>query len=448
MMPYVLFGLALAGLPLLANAIRPIRWQPLSVVTFFAGWLTGELALQHVVWQAALVAGLSAAGALHGWAGWIGLAVAIVDWLGLVYLARAAYRTRWLVAKAMQTEPSIPFETLPGAPSESIHGSGHVQWFNWWRVAWAIPTRGRTIERIKDIDYWGDGRRRHRLDILWSRRKPPQNAPVLIQIHGGAWIVGDKREQGIPLMHELAARGWVCVAINYRLSPKGTWPDHIVDVKRAIAWAKEHIAEYGGDPSWIVLTGGSAGGHLSSLAALTPGDVEWQPGFEDADTSVAACVPFYGVYDMVGSDRGTGWIGQGFLRMLERLVMKTDYASHHDLFESSSPINRVGPDAPPFFVFHGVNDTLVPVEEARRFVTALRDASDAPALYVELPLAQHAFDILVSPRCWSAAAGAVAFLEALRRSRQPLDLADTDLAGSAEAARATRPREAGGIQHV
>jgi len=88
-------------------------------------------------------------------------------------------------------------------------------------------------------------------------------------------------------MSHLAELGWVCVAINYRLSPRSTWPDQIVDVKRALAWTKEHIAEYGGDPDWVAITGGSAGGHLSSLAALTPNDPQFQPGFEDADTSVA-----------------------------------------------------------------------------------------------------------------------------------------------------------------
>ena len=105
---------------------------------------------------------------------------------------------------------------------------------------------------------------------------------MLVYIHGGAWVIGDKREQGIPMMHELAQRGWVCVAINYRLSPRATWPAHIVDCKRAVAWVREHIAEYGGDPGFIAVSGGSAGGHLSALLALTPNEPEWQPGFEDA----------------------------------------------------------------------------------------------------------------------------------------------------------------------
>ena len=95
-------------------------------------------------------------------------------------------------------------------------------------------------------------------------------------------------------MNQMAAKGWVCVAINYRLAPRDPWPAHIVDVKRAIAWVKDNIADYGGDPDYLAITGGSAGGHLAALAALTPGDPAFQPGFEDADTSVRAAVPFYG----------------------------------------------------------------------------------------------------------------------------------------------------------
>ena len=96
-------------------------------------------------------------------------------------------------------------------------------------------------------------------------------------------------------MAHLAEQGWVCVTANYRLSPRATWPDHIVDVKRALAWTKATIAEYGGDPGFVAITGGSAGGHLSSLAVLTSHVTDFQPGFEETDTSVAAAVPLYGV---------------------------------------------------------------------------------------------------------------------------------------------------------
>ncbi len=200
----------------------------------------------------------------------------------------------------------------------------------------------------------------------------------MVYVHGGGWVIGDKREQGKPMMYELVARGWVCVAINYRLSPKATWPDHIVDVKRAIAWVKEHIGEYGGDPAFIAISGGSAGGHLCALAALSAGDPAFQPGFEEADTSVQACVPFYGVMDLTSSPEGSAIFGPGLVKMLEKSVMKTKEADHPELFRDASPTYRVQAGAPPFFVLQGANDTLVPVETARRFVEGLRAVSRSP----------------------------------------------------------------------
>jgi acetyl esterase/lipase len=242
---------------------------------------------------------------------------------------------------------------------------------------------------------------------------------VLVYIHGGAWVIGDKREQGLPLLHELARRGWVTVTINYRLSPRATWPDHIVDCKRALAWVRKNIQTYGGDPGFIAVSGGSAGGHLASLLALTTGDPAFQPGFEADDASVDACVPFYGVYDMTAG-RGTSGYDEGLLQLLERRVFKRRLADDPAVFEAASPLARVHAEAPPFFVIHGTNDTLVPVADARAFVGALRAVSKAPVLYAELPYTQHAFDVLPSVRSAHAVAAVVRFLEGVRHRRSAL----------------------------
>ena len=201
------------------------------------------------------------------------------------------------------------------------------------------------------------------------------------------------------------------MAINYRLSPKATWPDHIVDCKRALAWVRAHIHEYGGDPSFLAVSGGSAGGHLSALAALTPHDREWQPGFEDADTSVDACIPFYGVHDMTGAPEAEGAYGHGLIELLEKRVMKLPYVDNTPTYDQASPDQRITPEAPPFFVVQGANDTLVPPQVGRRFAARLAAASTAPVAYLELPFTQHAFDILVSIRSRRTTLGVVRFLE-------------------------------------
>ncbi|MFI5123455.1 MAG: alpha/beta hydrolase fold domain-containing protein, partial [Vicinamibacteria bacterium] len=174
------------------------------------------------------------------------------------------------------------------------------------------------------------------------------------------------------------------------------YPDHIVDVKRAIAWVRENADELGIDPEMICITGGSAGGHLTALAGLTENDPSLQPGFEESDTSVAAAVPFYGVYDF------TNAAGHYYPQMrewvLEKQVFKPRIADRPELFRSASPTHRVHAGAPPFCVLHGERDTLVPVGDARRFVRELRAVSAQPVVYAELAGAEHAFDILPSLR--------------------------------------------------
>ena len=189
-------------------------------------------------------------------------------------------------------------------------------------------------------------------------------------------------------------------------------------MKRAIAWIREHIAEHGGDPNFVAITGGSAGGHLSSLAALTANDPAYQPGFEDIDTSVRAAVPLYGVYDWVDEDR-TGH--SGLLRLLELAVVKNKYTKDATPYRAASPIYQVGPDAPPTFVLHGRNDSLVPVEQARAFAAKLRASSGAPVAYAELPLAQHAFDFFGSVRAAATAQAIERFLGVIYGRSNPLE---------------------------
>jgi acetyl esterase/lipase len=237
---------------------------------------------------------------------------------------------------------------------------------------------------------------------------------VLLQVHGGAWAMGEKRTQANPLMGHLAERGWVCVSINYRLSPRSTWPDHIVDVKRAIAWVRANIDRYGGDPSFLAISGGSAGGHLASLAALTPGLAAFQPGFEDADTSVTAAVPLYGVYDFLNRD---GTSAKALGPFVARLLFKSQPDDDRETWEQASPLSHVGPHAPPFFVLHGTNDTIVPVGMARSFVARLRSSSQQPVVYAELPRAQHAFDVLPSVRAHRTVHAIERFLAVVRSER-------------------------------
>lgn len=285
----------------------------------------------------------------------------------------------------------------------------------------AFVTRG--VVRTRGVKYAeAEDGTNLRLDVYRPADDDPTDDilhPAVIQVHGGGWLAGSRYEQGIPLLNHLASIGWVGFNVDYRLSPEATWPAQIVDVKRAIAWVRENAAELGIDPEMICITGGSAGGHLTALAALTPGAPEFQPGFEEADTSVAAAVPFYGVYDMTNANGHyypelNDWV-------FEKVVFKEPLAGNEEHYRAASPMHRIHADAPPFLVIHGDRDTLVPVGDARDFVEAMRATSRERVLYVELADAEHAFDLWPSERTARISEAIGRFLTAVaeREGREP-----------------------------
>lgn len=396
------------------NGYRPLaRYGYPSVYSWVFGLVVSELPLQTLASQ---IGGLAlTARRLTRPVRAISWIVAAVSAVGLLNFSRAGHQSK---------------ATLTAALDDGLGNGRRADSTGLWRkpaggglAKTPGPLRMLRIYRDyahdADISYGDYGRANH-LDI-WRRPDfdPNGKAPVLFQIPGGAWTTGNKRGQAHPLMSHLAELGWICVAINYRHSPRNTWPDHIIDIKRALTWAKTHIVEYGGDPNFIAITGGSAGGHLSSLAALTPNDPRFQPGFEDADTAVQAAVPFYGVYDFT---RVEDAMHPSMPDLLERWVVKRPHSTDLQTYVDASPVHHVNADAPPFFVLHGRNDSLVPVEQARAFVARLRAASTQPVVYAELPFTQHAFDILGSVRAAHAAVAVEQFLaEVYARSHRATD---------------------------
>ena len=402
--PWLFLLASVVGAAFTLNALRPMGSRPRrSVLSFFAGWLTTELALHHLAWQVVLTLGFVWAGALGAWPGFVGLGISLASWAGLVHCYRVAQGAEAVVEQALTA-------TLGDGYREAIRqdiAEKFAPAVEWRDLVLPFPMRHPDVERIRNIVYTRVGKVALRLDV-YRHRDRPEKCPTLLQVHGGAWILGSKNEQGIPLMLHLASHGWVCISVDYRLSPKATFPDHLVDLKRAVQWIREHGAEYGADPDFLVVTGGSAGGHLASLLALTQNVPEYQPGFEDADTSVQGCVAFYGVYDF--TDRHGLYRHQGLRRLLERRVMKAKFDDARDAYDRASPMSCIQHGIPPFFVIHGTHDTLVPVEEARRFSGALREVEGGPVVYAEMPGAQHAFEIFPSLRSLFVVHGVERFL--------------------------------------
>jgi acetyl esterase/lipase len=382
--------LSIVALAATVNALRPLPWTVFAVPSFFAGWLTSELAPHHLFANATASIVFVSLGALDGPAGWLALGFSIAAAAGLVMLIVQSQQAREVAERALRN--GLGEEYMASIPTH--RSASYDLRVPWRQLLLPFHMTHPEVERIKNVPY-GEIRRRNLLDV-YRHRSQPAGCPTLLQIHGGGWVVSSKNQQGKPIMLHLASRGWVCFAPNYRLSPRAAWPAHIIDVKRALAWIREHGADYGADPGFVVVTGGSAGGHLAALMALTENDPAYQPGFEDIDTSVQAAVPHYGVYDIANEVRRRG--ARQRLRMLERIVWQKPFADHREDYERASPLYRIHPDAPPVFVIHGAHDSLVPVEEARHFVERLRSVSRSPVVYAELPGTQHAFDVFPSIR--------------------------------------------------
>jgi acetyl esterase/lipase len=391
---WALAGVGLGAAVLAVPTVRPIRAWFLLLPGFAFGLVGAELAGVWLVVVVGAAGGVAAAGGAAAPPGWVGLALALGAAGAFARQVVLAHRAAGLVDENL-------------SPLDGRHAPRSRRRL----LDRLAPFRlgDRAVVRHADLRYAPAGGRHHLLDV-YTPRGGTRDAPVLIQIHGGAWMTGNKRTQGRSLMNRLARSGWVCVAINYRLSPRVRHPEHLIDCKRALAWVRDHVAEFGGDPARVSVTGGSAGAHLAALLALTANNPAFQPGFETVDTSVLACVSMYGAYALGELFALTGW-GRRFGAWMGRVVAGVDERRGGAGYEAASPLGAIHPGAPPFLVCHGTGDNLVPVVQARAFVLALREAAQPDTVvYVELPGAPHAFDVVRSVRTAAALEGVERFL--------------------------------------
>lgn len=238
------------------------------------------------------------------------------------------------------------------------------------------PTpRAGTTPTHRDLQY-ADGART--LDLYLPQRGGP--APVVVWLHGGSWVAGDKNPVA-PVLFDLRARGFAIAAVNYRLTGLSTYPAPLEDVKGSIRWLRAHAGEYGLDPARVYLVGFSAGGHLAALASLTPGNpaLEGDVGGNRDQSSAVAGVVLYAAPSDIGRLAGecTGCevsaqfqaLGCSFLLCGNRARV-------------ASPLTYVKEGAPPFLILHGDIDRVVPVEQSRLLDAALRGAGVASRLVI------------------------------------------------------------------
>lgn len=274
----------------------------------------------------------------------------------------------------------------------------------------AVPDPS-AIQLEEDIEYARVGAESLRLDVAW----PLDGAdhPLVVMIHGGAWMVGDKAdERPRDFIVRLASIGYAAASINYRLAtPAGDnlFPAAVEDARCAVRWLRANADRWSADRSRTVVAGASAGAHLALMVGLAAdaGGFDGSCALTDP-IDVVGIVSDYGAMDLRASAFGDpigAALVSGFLGDTPDAVP--------DLAESASPILYIDPDDVPPLLVHGTEDGLVPVEQSRAMQAAL-EAAGVASTYVEVPLAPHAFALLTEEERYRVSScTTLAYLEAV-----------------------------------
>jgi acetyl esterase/lipase len=231
---------------------------------------------------------------------------------------------------------------------------------------------------------------------LYLPPKASAPKPLVVYIHGGGWIGGHTRHNSAladypKVLASLAAEGFVVASIEYRLSGEARFPAQLQDVRAALRFLKDNAPKYGIDPSRVGLWGGSAGGHLTGLTAVTCGDHSLEAPLEKGKPApaagsecVQAAVTWYGVLDMAPTAARPG--GDGAIGKLLGCTGACDLAT----ITPANPISNIGPKTPTFLLIHGEDDHTVPVAQSHHFEAALK-AAGVPVQAIYIPGVDHSF---------------------------------------------------------
>lgn len=199
--------------------------------------------------------------------------------------------------------------------------------------------------------------------------------PVVVWIHGGAWLMGDKNHPPADL---LCPRGFAVASINYRLAQQAEFPAQINDCKAAVRWLRAHAKEYNLDPEHIGVWGHSAGGHLAALLATSGGvkELEGDGGNLSYSSRVQAAADWAGLSDLVSVVAQAPANCQIDFKTPSKSPVVALMGSHQsqEACLKASPIYYISKDDPPLLVVHGDKDDIVPVEQSKEFCEALKKA--------------------------------------------------------------------------
>ena len=263
------------------------------------------------------------------------------------------------------------------------------------------------VRKMFDIAY-ADRSPAQRLDIYWPADGDGP-FPVIVAIHGGAFMGGDKRDAQLEPMLAGLERGYAVVSINYRMSGDATFPALVHDVKAAIRWVRANAASFLFDPAHIAVWGGSAGGYLALMAGVST-DVAAldDPTLGNAEfpCHVQAVVDWFGPTDFLKMDAQLAESGMApppefahsGANSPESLLLGRTITAVPDLVAAANPETYLHAGAPPFFIQHGDMDEIVPYQQSAYFVAQAQVLLGAARVHFDLlPCAGHADPAFSTP---------------------------------------------------
>ena len=221
------------------------------------------------------------------------------------------------------------------------------------------------VEEILDIEYGTGGERKLQLDLYLPKGRT-KATPAIIFIHGGAWKSGNRGDMKFYCV-KFAEKGYVTATVTYRLTGEASFPAAVYDVKCAVRWLRANAAKYQVDSGSIVVSGNSAGGHLSMMIGYSDDpSLEGSGGNNNLSSRVCAVVNFYGPTDLTTDfARNQG--------VVKEFIGGKTFDEAPDTYQLASPLFNLTRDDPPTLIFHGTIDGTVPIGQADKLADKLKE---------------------------------------------------------------------------
>ncbi len=350
-----IIGLSIAALLIVLSAMVVIPTYSMAMfpLTVGASEMSPLLVMLDLFWCIAVNR------LLQGW----GVARGVT--MGLLALAALA-----------AVRPLTQYTRVAAAASEQLGTEDAPPRFSLLAAVRGLPTRDDVVERT--IAYTADDG--SPLEMRLYAQASTEVRPLVVVIYGGAWRNGEPT-QCENVSRALASRGYAVAAIDYRHAPRFQYPTQLVDVRRSIALLRDSAAAWGLDANRVALLGRSAGGHLAELSAYSPGDAP-----------VQAVIAIYAPHDLVEGYRDLPLPDPIDVRDVLRGFLGGTPEEQAVRYKDGSPSTHVRRGLPPTLLLFGGRDKVVKPEFNRGAAARLR-AANVPVVSVELPWAEHGFDM-------------------------------------------------------